>query len=284
MKRQFSMITSLLLSINLLGEKNPENTIEKILQEKTQAPCLTTLDNLAPDLLELHQNLMSLNTKDALTKFIQKNFRKPHDILGELDEHSIYYQNIQKLPNKEIFHNQERLSLYSGASEKNIRLFTNQKLELFSKALFYHAIKLSKSWNRTKMSRTDLFHTHAIWNKKQKDILFVFHAKEYPNVILEQSPYAFRLIQEVGEHLPAHLNPYLPNKEYTRRNFVWSLKHQKICGIDTTLDEFKSLQSIFLNSTLDESKLRSENKDLFIINYFPKEKAPIFVDTLGHLN
>jgi hypothetical protein len=231
---------------------------------------LTSLDHVDPDFVRHFFSDLTLLTTSA-------------DVEREIDEKSIYFQKIKKLRNPTLFSGQERPSRFSGASIKNISLMKDKATERFFENLFKSVVLYSEAWNPTRLSRADLFHAHMIYSHEQKDILIVFHSKEY----LDGEPSMGegfprrRLLEFIGESLSTEISLTRPTARATRRNYIWSLTKNKICGIDTTRETFATLaEEPVYRCTLDQRKLTEleKNGEIANINYFPAEQVPLFFD------
>lgn len=211
---------------------------------------------------------------------ITHRVRNPRE---DIDLQSLYYIMVQKLADPTPFQGQESLIKYSGADEKNLRFLKTDETRIFFEKLFKFIPDAFFDWNPVRFSRADLFHAHLIYNATERDLFLVFHAREYPDDLLAFSPSRFKLLDYFNEQLPAHLSTKNPTREFTRRNFVWSLQRNRMCAVDTTEETYKSLRDPDSDpSTLNQLALSDfgEKGEMAIVNYFPKERAPLFFDFL----
>jgi len=90
-----------------------------------------------------------------------------------------------------------------------------------------------------------------------------------------------KLLDYFEKSLEGSLNTLGLTPDVTRRNFIWSLKNNKICGFDTTQGNFRYLaEDPSFPLTLAQSKLSDlgAKGEIANINYFPREGVPLFLD------
>jgi beta-xylosidase len=218
-----------------------------------------------------------------IRKYLAQATHPVQDVHRELDELSSYYLATQKLDDPAVFAHQEQPSRFSGASARNVRVLKDPVVQSYLENLFQTIVDVSKDWNVTQLNRSDLFHAHMIYNQNRKDLLLVFHAKEYLNGEPSIEPgLPRRKLLEFFHEMPAEdltVTSSIPG--VTRRNFVWSLSENKIYGVDTTQSSNISFAAGEESSTtLEANKLSDLGSDGEIanLNYFPKEGVPLFLD------
>ncbi len=276
-----------LISFSAFAEISPEELTEIFDNSSGEDVFCFSTENtsLPPDISKLLESLSSHggSSHEVIRGHLASLTHKVNNVIEELDSHSVYYNRIKNLTNPNIFSGQERLSKYSGANANNIRFPKNVNTSNFFSELFHEIVFKTSQWNTIQLSRTDLFHAHIIVNHKENDIFLIFHAKEYPNDLIQFNPAQTALLKFLDETLDPSISIENPTKEFTRRNFVASLKRKKICGIDTSSATFSFLR----DPSMDESTLNqaffSENGskgELAIVHYYPREGAPLFFDFL----
>lgn len=115
----------------------------------------------------------------------------------------------------------------SGNGEKPRRFnedITNYLEELFK--------AINKSFPDTELNLIDLFHGHMVMDESyyNKDILIIFHSKEYPSNLEKQ-----KTEMAIKEESALKLFD-TKNEVYKKRNYIWSLRKNKIWRIDTSKD------------------------------------------------
>jgi|GEM_PF-1044795 hypothetical protein len=183
------------------------------------------------------------------------------------------------------FSNLEKPSWFSGGNDKNYRVPKNKGVGTYFEELFIKITESAIPWNPTVLSRSDLFHGHLIYHRKLKDLLIVFHAKEYPreNPSLGSGFSMRRLFDLFNLHLSAQVKTQPPTDSYLRRNFLISLRQRKLCGVNTRNRAFAPLaQNQGDGSTLDSVKASDLGKlgEIMNINFFASEGSPLFFDIL----
>lgn len=183
------------------------------------------------------------------------------------------------------FSNLEKPSWFSGGNEKNYRLPKTASFGNYFKDLFIKVTETAIPWNPTVLSRSDLFHGHLIYHSTLKDLIIVFHAKEYPreNPSLCSGCSMRKLFDLFSLHLSPQIKTQPATDSYLRRNFIISLRQRKLCGANTRIRGFAPLaQSQGDGSTLDSVKASDLGKlgEIMNINFFASEGAPLFFDIL----
>ena len=228
-------------------------------------------------------NLAEPPAPDQVRSLIIKNTETPAHGTQEIDLHSPIYLMAQESGLR--FSNLERPSWFSGGNDKNYRLPKSDSFGNYFKTLFSKITEAAIPWNPTVLSRSDLFHGHMIYHRGLKDLLIVFHAKEYPreNPSLCAGCSMRKLFDFFGLHLPAQIKTQPASDSYLRRNFVISLGQGKLCGANTRVRAFAALaQGQGDGSTLDAAKASDLGKagEIMNINFFASEDVPIFFDIL----
>ena len=200
-----------------------------------------------------------------------------------IDQASRIYQEAKK--RSLDFSKLEKPTWFAGGNEKNYRIPKNEPLETFLKRLFFLIPEQSLLWNPTQLSRADLFHAHLIYHRDLRDLILVFHAKEYPrdHPSLCSGCWMKKLFQTFALQLPRSIQSSPPTESYLRRNFLISLARKKLCGVNTQAPLFLKLaQDDGDGSTLDPLKLTDLDQEglLMDIHFFAHEGAPLFIDLL----
>lgn len=160
----------------------------------------------------------------------------------------------------------------SGNGEKPRRFdeeITNYLEELFK--------VINKSFPDTELNLIDLFHGHIVMDESyyNKDILIIFHSKEYPSNLEKQKT------EMAIKEQPALQLFDTKNDVYKKRNYIWSLRKNKIWRIDTREDsEFCNLvkspiydfcpEEVMEANAMQEAYL---GKNICDINYFRDYKG-----------
>ena len=195
-------------------------------------------------------------------------------------------QIFQEAKKKNLtFSKLEKPSWFAGGDAQNYRIPKTQDLEAFFSNLFLLIPKYSEPWNPTQLSRADLFHAHLIAHQRLKDLILIFHAKEYPRDHPSLCPSCLMrgLFDTFALHLPTSIQSHPPSELYVRRNYLISLRQKKLCGLNTTQDPFLKLaQDDGDGSTLDPVKSSDlkESGQIMNLHFFPGEGVPLFIDTL----
>lgn len=133
----------------------------------------------------------------------------------------------------------------------------------------------------TMLHEFDLFHGHVVPNEATRDVVIVFHAKEYPSDVIgsfQKNRYAANGLISTGSKSFASGSSLM-----NQRNFVWTLKTNTVYLLDGG-NRMKDLDSDFgrlMSPEGDTRQLRSQERtmgtvqerqfgqELFTVNYFP---------------
>lgn len=200
-----------------------------------------------------------------------------------IDQTSKIYQ--EALKRSLSFSQLEKPTWFAGGSHKNYRIPQDQSLDSFFRSLFLLIPEQSLSWNPTQLSRADLFHAHLVVHRELKDLLLIFHAKEYPrdHPSLCSGCLMQKLFQTFALELPRTIQSIPPTESYLRRNFLISLTRRRLCGVNTQTPLFLKLaQDDGDGSTLDPLKVTDLDQEGLILDlhFFANEGTPLFIDLL----
>lgn len=177
----------------------------------------------------------------------------------------------------------------SGGSP--FRRFKDDELTDFFEGLFttLAAVSLSLTpgdspwWQGepVQLSRADLFHGHLIWDTSAPfaDLLFLFHAKEYPSDI-ERTKAGFAKLLEPGRYKDFDTS----SPEFKYRCSIYSLRLNRLYILKLS-DNGSPYRSFVAEPdlTVDENPLRIDQDDLgecvADINHFPNDGVPLFFCT-----
>jgi hypothetical protein len=274
---------------NLL--KSRKNSIAQIFLQPSRPTreglCFSRLNLNLPASLDILKRILSgQDSVDAsyIRSYLAALSKRNTDARSEIDEKSKFYQETQKMGSAgTCFRGQEKVSRFCGAELNNMKLIEDKKLKEFLESLFEAIEAESVQWNPTVLSRADLFHAHVVYNRDNKDLVIVFHSKEYPNgePSMEDGFPRRRFLDYFGESLGSGYHLANPTDRVTRRNFAWSLNENRLCGIDVTQAAFRGLSTDLNQSyALDPSKVTGvgESGEIANIDYFSKEGVPIYFD------
>lgn len=226
--------------------------------------------------------------QDLLRLMESKNIQKE---LSELTHNEKLDRQFQEDLAKNIFQDspQEwgRIDHWKSGGN-NFRRFHNQEISQYLEKVFHHLVQKSREQGqKISINRSDLYHGHMIYDQRAKDILIIFHAKEYP-MDLEYFK-AHACATSLGEAVF-----YSTDSSYKKRNFLFSLGENFLWNIDTSvegplkdlifppelpdLENDPELKLIFeRGNTLQNSRFESLGGPLGDLNYFPGENVAPFI-------
>jgi hypothetical protein len=194
--------------------------------------------------------------------------------------------NGSKLPKDKGFYKLHNWA--SGGSPH--RRFTSEAVTSFFEDLFttLSAVSLSltsgdKWWKggHVKLSRADLFHGHLIWDTSAPfpDVLFLFHAKEYPSDIEESKSGHAKAIDSAS-----YVDFKATSPEFKFRCSIYSLRTDRLHILKLS-DNGSPYRSLVADPDLSKSQnpLRIDQDDLGVcvadVNYFPADGVRLFFCT-----
>lgn len=146
----------------------------------------------------------------------------------------------------------------------------------------------------TKFTERDLFHGHILPNEANRDVVIVFHAKEYPDQIV--SSFRDGWEQTLNLNTTGRSTFAVSDQVMFERNFIWTLRTNKIFlitgapGSSSPHNDFKALMyedgAFPTDPTKAECKTvqeRNFGRLMLSVNYFPTllSSQPLFFTPLG---
>ena len=271
--KQKKNFLSLLLSITIFFPSQKILAIEK-----------NKLNDSQKIILDLFRSRLE---KKHFSSFVKIKKPVPHQFKNLIKEPVIKKSLIKKIttnPSIQI----PKLILNWGSGSPKARVFKNQEVTNFFSNLFYEVIQMGKK-NQLSISlnTTDLFHGHLVYiGKKRGDLIIVFHAQESPHD-LTFPPHKSR--QAVVTHkLILKGKKFGHNTiSFKRRNFIWSLKENKLFNLDTDkkgpffplifptgwVGDHELKELALLGNSVQDNLLGS---NLGSLNFFPNQNIPLY--------
>jgi len=178
------------------------------------------------------------------------------------------------------------LLLNWGSGSQKARVFKNQKMTTFFSNLFYTIIQMAKEHQLSiSLNTTDLFHGHIILLGKEKpNLIIIFHAQEYPYNLPFTHHKSKKAVSTHKELLKGKRLSY-QTPSFKRRNFIWSLKENRLFNINTEIKgpffdlifpkgwkKNKELKNLALLANSVQDNLIG--KSLGSLNFFPSQNIP----------
>lgn len=146
----------------------------------------------------------------------------------------------------------------------------------------------------TAFTERDLFHGHFVPNEANRDVVVVFHAKEYPVDMLNS--FQIQRFQRLNLETPNMFVFDADNPAMYERNFIWTLRTNKIYLVTgapkspspaSTFRDLMCLKGVFPTEPIQVKcgTMWEQNfgDELFSVNYFPTLLAsqPLFFCPVG---
>jgi len=224
--------------------------------------------------------------KNLFSSFVKIKKPVPYQLKNLIKEPIIKKSLIKMTTNRSS--QIPELILNWGSGSPKARTFKNQEVTNFFSNLFYEIIQMGKK-NQLfiSLNTTDLFHGHLVFiGKKRGDLIIVFHAQEYPHDLPFTSHNSRQAV--VTHKLILKGKKFGHNTiSFKKRNFIWSLKENKIFNLDTDRkgpffplifptgwvkdQELKELA--LLGNSVQDNLLGS---NLGSLNFFPNQNIPLY--------